>query len=145
MEKTVKRTFPAKRERITEILDFVRTVAHGFGLPEQWDMPLSLVVDETVVNICDYAYPHESADKTITIILKRFGTPCERIQAGLMLVITDHGVPFNPLEAPLPNVHLPLEERNTGGLGVLLIRQFASEIRYDRRDDQNELSITLLW
>ena len=40
----------------------------------------------------------------------------------LKIVITDNGIPFNPLETREPDITLPLEERPIGGLGIFLVK-----------------------
>ncbi|HBT78006.1 MAG TPA: hypothetical protein DEB39_14030, partial [Planctomycetaceae bacterium] len=53
---SIARTFPAQRERITEMLDFLRKAARTLGAPESFMMRLSLVADEAIVNVCSYAF-----------------------------------------------------------------------------------------
>jgi anti-sigma regulatory factor (Ser/Thr protein kinase) len=56
----------------------------------------------------------------------------------------DGGRPFNPLEqsAPeqsAPDVTLPLEEREVGGLGIYLVRQFMTDLVYQRAEGKNRI------
>jgi anti-sigma regulatory factor (Ser/Thr protein kinase) len=62
-------------------------------------------------------------------------------QDSVQLEYTDRGIPFNPLEAPEANVQVPLEERQPGGLGIHLIRQIMSDLRYQRSDGENQLTM----
>jgi len=48
-------------------------------------------------------------------------------------------VPFNPLDAPIPDITLPIEERRVGGLGIHLVRQFMDTLAYERRGERNYL------
>ena len=54
----------------------------------------------------------------------------------------DRGFPFNPLDAPQPDLTAPLMERQDGGLGVHLIRQIMRDVRYHRSANGNELTMT---
>ena len=59
----------------------------------------------------------------------------------ITLTATDGGLPFNPMEAPTPSTGLPLEERDTGGLGILLLRKMADEMSYEHREGMNILTL----
>ncbi len=53
----------------------------------------------------------------------------------------DRGIPFNPLDVPPARIDAPLEERKPGGLGIHLVRQIMSDVRYRRSDDENQLTM----
>ena len=59
----------------------------------------------------------------------------------LILKVTDNGAPFNPLDVPIPPTDLPLEERDTGGLGILLLRKMADQMSYEHRNGMNILTL----
>ncbi len=59
----------------------------------------------------------------------------------LILKVTDDGAPFNPLDAPIPLTDQPLEERDLGGLGILLLRKMADHMSYEHRDGMNILTL----
>jgi len=51
--------------------------------------------------------------------------------------LCDHGAPFDPRTAPEPNLSTSVEDRQVGGLGLLLLRKFANDIGYERDGGQN--------
>ena len=51
--------------------------------------------------------------------------------------IVDGGTPFDPRQAPDPDLSGGIKEREIGGLGLYLIRQFAESIDYARRGEKN--------
>jgi len=59
----------------------------------------------------------------------------------LILKAVDDGLAFNPLSVPAPSTSIPLEERNLGGLGILLLRKMADQISYEHRDGMNILQL----
>jgi sigma-B regulation protein RsbU (phosphoserine phosphatase) len=93
----------------------------------------ALAFDELLSNIIKYAY---SANEGRVI-------ECEVARRGgaIEAVITDNGVPFNPLELSEPDTALSLETREIGGLGVLLVREMFDDVRYERRDSRNITTI----
>lgn len=59
----------------------------------------------------------------------------------LILKVTDNGAAFNPLDVPIPSTDLPLEERDLGGIGILLLRKMADQMSYEHRDGMNILTL----
>ena len=57
------------------------------------------------------------------------------------MTITDNGVPFDPLTAPVPSLDVPAEERPIGGLGVHFIRTVTDSVTYAREGERNVLSM----
>lgn len=94
---------------------------------------LNLVLEEAVVNIINYAYPKEEHE---SIYLSA------RMQNGsVVFVLTDTGKEFDPTMAPDADVTLPAEERQIGGLGIFLIRQIMNEVKYERIEGKNVLTL----
>jgi anti-sigma regulatory factor (Ser/Thr protein kinase) len=63
---------------------------------------------------------------------------------ALVLSFEDDGPPFDPLQQPGPVLPKSVEEANVGGLGLFLVRQVATTLRYDRtRDAKNRLIVTI--
>ena len=80
-----------------------------------------------------YAYPNGSDGLVNVEAILR--------EHSLEFVITDKGVPFDPTAVPDADVTLEAEERNIGGLGIYLVRQLMDEVRYQRIDDKNVLTM----
>ena len=95
----------------------------------------NLVIEELATNILKYGYD----DAAIHEILLRV-----EVQPGaLWLVLEDDGHPFNPLESPEPEVHLPAEERLPGGLGIHLVRKLADRVEYERAEGRNRVTVEI--
>ena len=57
--------------------------------------------------------------------------------------VMDDGKPYNPLEAPEPDLNLPLAERPIGGLGVFLVRKLLmDDVDYQYQDGRNILEMS---
>jgi anti-sigma regulatory factor (Ser/Thr protein kinase) len=64
------------------------------------------------------------------------------MKAGrLSLEIVDDARAFNPLAPPLPDVSVPIEEKNPGGLGLLLLRSVMDRVDYRRKGGRNHLRL----
>jgi anti-sigma regulatory factor (Ser/Thr protein kinase) len=116
---------PAKER----LLDLFRAA----GLPDEAIDELELVLEELLVNIISYAYD-EAGGGTIAVSAS--------VDRGtLTLEFRDRGRPFDPLEREEPDVDAPIEERPIGGLGIFLVKELATSVRYERVDGQNVLTV----
>ena len=121
-------------QQIPQLAEFIETIADEKQLSQSLAMSLNLALEEAVTNVILYAYP-KGADGLVDVeaILK---------EHSLEFIITDSGVPFDPTAAPEADVTLSVDERPVGGLGIYLVRQLMDELRYQRVDDKNVLSMT---
>ena len=118
---------------IGKLNDFVEDIGNEFSLSPEVVFNLNLVLEEAVVNIINYAYPKEEHEK---IYLS--ARLCDN---SIVLVLTDTGKEFDPTEAPEADITLTAEERPIGGLGIFLIRQIMNEVKYERIDGKNVLTL----
>lgn len=92
-----------------------------------------LVSEEIIVNIIHYAYMEE-ADAYLTLQVRDE-------DGAISIEFIDGGKPFNPLEKERPDVFLPPEKRQIGGLGIFLVREMMDEVDYTYRNSENRLVI----
>lgn len=102
------------------------------NVPPEMAMPLQLSMEEVIVNVIMYAY----AGKPGT-----FEVELSECASVLTFVITDSGIPFNPAEKEDPDITLAAEDRQIGGLGVFLVKQLMDDVEYNRRNNQNILTL----
>ena len=114
--------------QIPTLAEWIETI----GLPQELSMPINLALEEAVSNVMLYAYPGKSGQVLIE---------CTKSDK-LIFTITDSGIPFDPTQQEDPDVTQNAEERPIGGLGIFLVRQIMDDIRYERKDDKNILTLT---
>ncbi|HJS47742.1 MAG TPA: ATP-binding protein, partial [Gemmatimonadales bacterium] len=56
-------------------------------------------------------------------------------------VVRDDARPFDPRQAPPPDLEASLEARRVGGLGWYLVRKLMHEIRHRALDPGNEVTL----
>jgi anti-sigma regulatory factor (Ser/Thr protein kinase) len=98
---------------------------------------VELVLEEAITNVLRYGYElTDDAPHAIEIDLQ---VDLDEVQ----VLIVDDARPFDPLDAG--GVLLPdsLDEAQVGGLGLLMIRNTASRMDYERRDGRNRLALTI--
>jgi anti-sigma regulatory factor (Ser/Thr protein kinase) len=59
----------------------------------------------------------------------------------LNVTITDTGIPFNPFDAPPPDLSSNLAERPIGGLGIHLVRSLMNSVEYVREGGENRVRL----
>lgn len=95
---------------------------------------VNLAIDELLTNTVSYGYDDDEPHR-IEIVL--------RLENGaLVVVIVDDSAPFDPTETPDPDTEAPLEEREVGGLGLMLVNQMMDGVAYLRRDGCNVVTLT---
>jgi anti-sigma regulatory factor (Ser/Thr protein kinase) len=114
----------------------VATYCQREGIQQRLQRRLKVIVDELVSNLLLHAQAQGGHELFIEVKL-------DRTTAGLQLCMRDNGQPFNPLEAPAPDVASDLEDRAIGGLGLLLVRQLASSFTYRLEGNSNVLTLEL--
>jgi anti-sigma regulatory factor (Ser/Thr protein kinase) len=103
------------------------------GLAESRALDFELCLNELVTNVIHYAYDDRGKHE-IRIALEREG-------GELRATIEDDGRPFNPLEKQPSDPPLSLKSAGVGGWGIPIVRGFADDISYERRDGRNRLTI----
>ena len=118
---------------VSRLVTFIEEVGEAFALTPDVVLNLNLVIEEAVVNVINYAYPKEQHE---SIYLS-----AHLHEGSIVLVLTDTGKEFDPTLAPDADITLSAEEREIGGLGIFLIRQIMNEVRYERIDGKNILTL----
>ena len=115
---------------ITPIVKFLKDL----GVEHKLVYKIELALEEVLVNIASYAYDSEPGD--IHIEYELLDSP-----RMIKIQIIDSGKEFNPLAHEDPDISLPIEEREVGGLGLFIVKNTMDEVKYDRRDNKNILTI----
>ena len=127
---------PAQLEYLQKFIDFVATCSREQGFKKKRIHEIELATEEALVNIFNYAYKETNGDVEIIFKLddnKRF-----------IIEIVDTGIPFNVLSVAAPDSTGDISERQTGGLGVFLIKKFMDAVQYRHEGNKNILSLILV-
>lgn len=128
------KTFKAKLDNLREMLGFIKREATLNGFDDKSLNRIELAAEEVLINIIQYGCPKH--DGVIEIDCQTSG------KAGIKIVITDQGVPFNPLEnKPDYNTEANIDERPIGGCGIFFITNLMDEVKYDRIAESNVLTL----
>ena len=129
-------TLAATVENLARVLEFVDEELEACGCPPRAGMQIDVAVEELFVNIARYAYQPGTGEATI-----RFERREDPSRAEVEITFLDRGVPYDPLAKADPDVSLPAEEREIGGLGIYMVKKSMDDVAYAYRDGQNVLTI----
>ena len=120
-------------EEIPCLAEFVETICESAGVSHSLMMNLDLALEEAVTNVMLYAYPEGTAGQVEVECMSEDGL--------LTFQIRDAGAPFDPTQQADADVTLGVQERPIGGLGIFLVRQIMDDVRYERKNDKNVLTL----
>ena len=92
-------------------------------------MNLCVVFDEIYANICN----HSGATEMSLTIYKN--------DSSVKIEFIDNGIMFDPTKHVETDITKSAEEREIGGLGILMVRKMTDSMAYEYRDDRNCLTL----
>ncbi|MBC3887219.1 ATP-binding protein [Acetobacterium paludosum] len=94
---------------------------------------LEMVCEEIFTNIANYAYQDRANDKNKGDVEIEIETSTNQI----IFTFKDKGTPFDPLSVKEPDINMTLDERDYGGLGLLMVKKSVDKIEYNYQNDEN--------
>lgn len=124
-------TIRNRRDDFFRVVDAVDRFAGEHHIASDIVGDVQVALDEILANIVDYGYS-DDAEHEICVCLKIANQMLE-------VMVEDDGVPFNPLKSGQPDIHAPLHERRTGGIGLHFVKNLMIEVTYERVGRYNRL------
>ena len=103
---------------------------------------LDIALEELFVNVAHYAYPDATPDRPGEVCVS-YTYSAE--PPSITVEIEDEGIPFDPLSRPDAVMPTSIEDVPIGGLGILMAKRSVDEMRYERTDGTNVVTITKRW
>lgn len=129
MERAFKKSF----QSLDPIFKFLDEAFNALKVEESVRFSIRFAVEEIFTNMVKYN-PERQEDVVL-------GIACDGRELSVRLVDSvDH--PFDPRMAKEVDFDKPLEEREPGGLGIHLTKQFMDRIEFDHH--QNKSTVTLI-
>lgn len=122
-------TVTSSTENTEEVRIFIDDTLEKAGCPEKVRTQFLIAADEIISNIFNY-----SKSSSVTVEIKTEGDEVN-------LTFIDDGIPYDPLAKKDPDISLPTEEREPGGLGIFITKKLMDEVIYEYLDHRNILSI----
>ena len=124
----------AENENLPKVIEFIERHLEETGCPAKVQMQITVAAEEIFVNIAHYAYNPGKGKATVRV---------EVSESPLTIAITfmDNGKPFDPTKKVDPDVNLPAEERDIGGLGIFMTKKIMDDVKYEYADGKNILTL----
>ena len=119
---------------VARLIEWIGSRCAAEGLVDDIAFKLTLALEEAVVNVISHGFADLPPPHSITV---RLEITAQSVTAD----IVDNGRSFDPISEPDPDLSLPLEERDPGGLGIHLIRGMMDRVDYCRSDGKNILRL----
>lgn len=113
---------PLTLDRLGDIRQFLRVTLAELGCAAATDAVV-LAVDEVCANLVEHATEGSTPGPTRVAV--------RRIGDDAIIVVEDHGPPFDPADAPAPDLVSDWRDRPIGGLGWFLVKQMVDDLTYD--------------
>lgn len=141
-EVTATITVPADDRELPHVTEFVHTELDRRLCPVRAQRQLDIALEELFVNVAHYAYPDATPDRPGEV---RVSYTYRAEPPSITVEIEDEGIPFDPLSRPDAVTPTSIEDVPIGGLGILMAKRSVDEMRYERTDGTNVVTITKRW
>ena len=118
---------------LSRVAESVEEFCAGLGLPAGCAFKLNVAIEELLTNTISYGYA-DSGRHEIAIDITREGET-------IVTELSDDARPFDPLNAPPPDLESAIEDRRIGGLGVHLVKTLMDDVAYAYRDGRNHVTL----
>ena len=119
---------------LVEVQAFIEEHLAAAKCSKKKQLEIDVAVEEIFVNISHYAYAPGTGNALVRVELKPDLTTA-------VITFADHGIPYNPMEKKDPDVTLPADRREIGGLGIYMTKELMDSVTYEYRDGQNILTM----
>jgi anti-sigma regulatory factor (Ser/Thr protein kinase) len=116
-------TCAASRDSLASLLRFIEEACANAALGQEEAIAVRMSVEELCENIIKYGYAgREPGPLTI-----EFAGSDDQV----VVAVEDRGRPFDPRQAPPPDLTSDWDRRPLGGLGWHLVHKLMDEVRYE--------------
>lgn len=135
---------PGEVSRLPEVTRSLQAEWRRLELPADLRRTFELALEEMFTNIALHAKPATSPDAgatpiRVTVSLDVRSRDGRDGSDDIVMEIRDTGAAFDPLSAARPDIDASLDDRPVGGLGIHLVREMMTEVRYSREGQENVL------
>ena len=127
-------TLAATLENIPVVAAFLDGQMEAAGCTPKARMQMDLAVDELFGNIAHYAYKPDVGYATVRVDVLKDPLSVE-------VTFIDNGRQYDPLAKEDPDTTLSLEDREIGGMGILIVKKSMDAVSYEYKDGKNILTI----
>ncbi|MHC4070638.1 MAG: SpoIIE family protein phosphatase [Planctomycetota bacterium] len=120
---------------IDRVNDAFNQFAESHSISASIKQKVNIALDDLLNNVISYAHENSQGHE--------IEIGFDYSQGRLVITVSDDGIPFNPFDRVGPDTTLSIEERELGGLGVLLVTELMDEYAYQRNRDSNVVTLQI--
>jgi sigma-B regulation protein RsbU (phosphoserine phosphatase) len=128
-------TIEADIARIGDVLAEVQAFADQAQLAAGIGQKMGIILDELLNNSISYGFEEPSGHEIDVHV--------HADANHLTLRVSDDGIPFNPFALNRPDTSLNVDDRQIGGLGVMLVSEMTDSQHYERLSGRNVITLTI--
>jgi serine/threonine-protein kinase RsbW len=114
------------------LTEWVLGVCAKYSLPDKVAFALQLCLDEAVANVIEHGKSQGHGAKEISVNISRE-------DKRILMTVADDGDEFDPTQFESRHLQPSRDEPVVGGVGIRLMRKFATSLKYQRLDQRNHL------
>ena len=137
------RNFTGDMLEIRCAASWMESIAADLNLADSKAFAMQVCLEELMSNIVQHGQsrsgskPTQEAPLLISIKIDAF-------VGRTVMTVEDNGRPFNVAKAPAKSINPPLDQIQPGGLGIHLIKSFASNVNYSRTAKGNRVVLEFM-
>jgi len=135
-------TIKAEIDNLGKLSRFLHKNLKDSSCPEKIIKLIELSTEEIFVNIVKYAY---TAGQNKTDVIIEFRNKRSGSRNITNVTVSDYGEPFDPLKTETTALNIPINEREPGGLGLLLVKRSMDRVEYEYKNGMNRMVIEKIW
>ena len=124
-------TFKPIEGTIARAEGFIEDCMEKAEVPLKYATKVNICMDEIYSNVVNYSGALEAI---VTIMYD---------DETVTLICVDDGMEYNPLEREDPDTTLSVDDREIGGLGILITKKLMDNITYARENGRNILTMSI--
>ena len=118
---------------LSRVANSVDEFCANLAIPASCTFKLNVALEELLTNTISYGYDDGKIHQIALSVVRQGNT--------LVTEISDDARPYDPLQAPPPDLDSAIEDRRIGGLGVHLVKTLMDEVTYAYRDGRNHVTL----
>ena len=125
----------ANIDNYSKLIDWLNKKCDDADIQSAYKTKLNIAVEEIFANVANYAYPTNEGNVEV-----KFEVSGNEVEMKFI----DAGTPYNPLEKQDPDITLNADERQIGGLGIFMVKNYMDEVNYNYENENNVLTIKMV-
>ena len=140
------RAFNGAISEIQSAASWLESIAAELALPGPQAFAMQVCLEELMSNILRHGRGSSSSylpkmDPAHPLLVS---VTVEALLDRVTMTVEDNGQPFNVAQAPAKAIDRPLDQVQPGGLGIQLIKNFATSLSYTRTETGNRVIVEFM-